>query len=139
MKTPMSDASCELLGSFFAIFANATRMRIFCALHGGARTVTEIAEHSGISIPNASQHLRLMRDRGAVAAEKRAQNVYYRIADARLVDAVMIIRVTLLEELERSTARAAAPPETRTRPRPKVPQAAVVKNAAAGSASWRSL
>ena len=63
MKTPMSDASCELLGSFFAIFANATRMRIFCALHGGARTVTGIAEHSGISIPNASQHLRLMRDR----------------------------------------------------------------------------
>lgn len=139
MKTPMSDASCELLGSFFAIFANATRMRIFCALHGGAKTVTEIAAHAGISIPNASQHLRLMRDRGAVVAEKRAQNVYYGIADARLVDAVMLIRVTLLEELERSAARAAGPPETHTRPRTNVPQPAVVEIAAAGSASWRSL
>jgi ArsR family transcriptional regulator len=107
MKTAISDASCELLGGFFAIFAHATRMRIFCALQSEAKTVTEIAEHAGISIPNASQHLRLMRDRGAVLAEKHAQSVRYRIADVRLVEAVMLIRTTLLEGLRRNTARAA--------------------------------
>jgi ArsR family transcriptional regulator len=110
MKTPISDASCELLGDFFATFAHATRMRILCALQREAKTVTEIAEHAGISIPNASQHLRLMRDRGAVVADKQAQNVYYRIADGRLVEAVMLIRTTLLEGLERNAARAAAAP-----------------------------
>lgn len=105
----MSDAACELLGGFFAIFAHSTRMRIFCALHGRPRTVTEIAEYAGISITNASQHLRLMRDRGAVIAERRAQSVYYRVSDPRFVEAILLIRATLLEDLQRSTARAAAP------------------------------
>ena len=110
MKHPMTDAACDLLGDFFAILAHATRMRIFCALHSEPRTVTEIATHAGVSITNASQHLRLMRDRGAVVAEKRAQNVYYRIADERFVEAVMLIRATLLDDLQRNTARAAGLP-----------------------------
>jgi DNA-binding transcriptional ArsR family regulator len=110
MKYPMSDAACELLGDFFAILAHATRMRIFCALHGEPRTVTEIADYAGVSIANASQHLRLMRDRGAVVAEKRAQNVYYRIADPRFIEAVMLIRATLLDGRQRSTAQAAGIP-----------------------------
>jgi DNA-binding transcriptional ArsR family regulator len=112
MKHPMSDAACELMGGFFAILAHSTRMRIFCAVHSEPRTVTEIAEYARVSIPNASQHLRLMRDRGAVVAEKRAQNVYYRIADPRFVEAVMLIRSTLLEDLQRSTAQAAESPRS---------------------------
>ena len=115
MKQHMNDASCELLGGFFAIFAHATRMRIFCALHGRPRTVTEIAADAGVSIANTSQHLRLMRDRGAVIAEKRAQSVYYRMADPRFVEAVMLIRETLLESLQRSTEQAAAPAPTQER------------------------
>ena len=117
VKPHMSDASCELLGGFFAILAHATRMRIFCALHGEPKTVTEIADYAGVSITNASQHLRLMRDRGAVLAEKRAQSVYYRIADQRFVEAVLLIRTTLLEEMQKSTAQAAssAPARRHTR------------------------
>jgi ArsR family transcriptional regulator len=111
----MSDASCDLLGGFFAIFAHATRMRIFCAVHQQPRTVTEIADYAGISITNASQHLRLMKDRGAVVAEKRGQSVYYQIADPRFVEAVMLIRDTLLDGLQRSTAEAAAPVRQRRR------------------------
>ncbi len=113
----MSNASCELLGGFFAILAHGTRMRIFCAVHEQARTVTEIAAYSGVSITNASQHLRLMRDRGAVVAEKRGQSVYYRIADSRFVEAVMLIRETLVDGLQRSTAEASAPARLRRRAR----------------------
>ncbi|MGA7523355.1 MAG: metalloregulator ArsR/SmtB family transcription factor [Acidobacteriaceae bacterium] len=115
MKTPMGNASCELLGGFFAIFAHATRMRIFCALYGEPKTVTEIAKYAEVSIANASQHLRLMRDRGAVVAEKRAQSVYYRVADPRFVEAVLLIRATLLEGMKKSTAQAALPARRRAR------------------------
>ena len=117
LKPHMSDASCELLAGFFAIFALAKRMRIFCALHGEPKTVTEIAEYAGVSITNASQHLRLMRDRGAVVAEKRAQNVYYRIADPRFVEAVLLIRATLLEGMQKNAAQASAPAPARRRAR----------------------
>lgn len=102
----VTDTSCELLGDFFATLAHASRMRIFCALQHGPKTVTEIAHQAHISIPNASQHLRLMRDRGAVIAHRRAQNMYYEIADPRIVGAMMMIRESLSEHLQRHAARA---------------------------------
>ena len=106
MKHAMSDASCELMGGFFATFAHTKRMRIFCALQKEPKTVTEIAAEAGISITNASQHLRLMRDRGAVIAEKHAQSVYYHLADPRFVEAAILIRQALLEQLRENAARA---------------------------------
>lgn len=106
MNQVMKEASCELLGSFFATLAHTTRMRIFCALQREAKTVTEIAAEAGVSITNASQHLRLMRDRGTVMAEKRAQSVYYRIADARFIEAAILIREALSERFRRNVAQA---------------------------------
>ena len=108
MNHRISDASCELLGGFFATFAHSTRMRIFCALQKTPKTVTEIADNAGVSITNASQHLRLMRDRGAVVAEKRAQSVYYRIADPRFVEAAILIREALSERLHHDAEQASA-------------------------------
>ena len=91
---------CDLLGEFFTIFAHATRMRICCALQHGPKTVTEIANYADISITNASQHLRLMRDKGAVESEKRKQSVFYRIADRRFLHAANLIREALIEQMQ---------------------------------------
>lgn len=106
MKRAMNETSCELLGDFFATFAHTTRMRIFCALQHNPKTVTEIANEAGVSITNASQHLRMMRDRGAVIAEKRAQSVYYQIADPRFVEAAILIRQALSERFRQTAAQA---------------------------------
>ena len=108
MNHAMKEASCELLGDFFATLSHATRMRIFCALQREAKTVTEIADQAGISITNASQHLRLMRDRGAVIAEKRAQSVYYRIADPRFIEAAMLILEALSQRFRQHAVQASA-------------------------------
>ena len=86
---------CVRMGDFFMIFAHATRMRIFCTLQNGGKTVTRIAEETEISISNASQHLRLMRDRGAVVSERRGQTVLYTISDPRFFDAANLIREAL--------------------------------------------
>jgi DNA-binding transcriptional ArsR family regulator len=120
MNQRISDASCELLGGFFATFAHTTRMRIFCALQKAPKTVTEIAEYAGVSITNASQHLRLMRDRGAVIAEKRAQSVYYRVADPRFIEAAILIRSALPQHYHQNTEQALSrsPRGTRTVPQP---------------------
>jgi ArsR family transcriptional regulator len=106
MSHAMREASCELLGDFFATLAHTTRMRIFCALQREAKTVTEIAEEASVSITNASQHLRLMRDRGAVVADKRAQKVYYRIADPRFIEAAILIREALSQHYRQNAAQA---------------------------------
>lgn len=113
MKKTMGHASCEMLGAFFATFAHTTRMRIFCALQGDPKTVTEIAANAGVTITNASQHLRIMRDRGAVKAEKRAQCVYYHIADPRFVQAAMLIHDALFERLVQEATQASDRPQHR--------------------------
>ncbi len=106
MRNPVNDAACDLLGDFFATFAHRTRMRILCALQHEPRTVTEIAQSAGIAIANASQHLRLLREHGAVVAEKQAQSVYYRVADPRILEAMRLIRDTLSERLRVEAERA---------------------------------
>ena len=95
-----TDPMCDLLGSFFTTLAHRTRIRIFCVLQGEPRPVTSIAAYAGISIANASQHLRLMRENGAVVSEKRGQSVYYRIADQRFVYAASLIRQALAENMQ---------------------------------------
>jgi DNA-binding transcriptional ArsR family regulator len=115
MAHSMSDASCELLGGFFTIFAHPTRMRILCAMQHEPRTVTAIANHAGLSVTNTSQHLRLMRNKGAVIAEKHAQSVYYRIADPRFAQAMMLIREALLERMHQETKGVSASAPRRKR------------------------
>lgn len=90
-KTMDHRQRCELLGDFFGIFANAARMRIFCCLNDGPFTVSQIARNVGITLPNASQHLRLMRQMGAVKAIRAGQRVYYHLADERLIQAADLI------------------------------------------------
>ncbi|MGC9292272.1 MAG: ArsR/SmtB family transcription factor [Acidobacteriaceae bacterium] len=97
------DITCKRMGSFFTIFAHATRMRIFCTLENGPKTVGRIAEEAEISNSNASQHLRLMRDRGAVVAERQGQSIYYRMADPRFFEAANLIREALAEQAEDRT------------------------------------
>jgi ArsR family transcriptional regulator len=86
---------CIRMGDFFMILAHSTRMRIFCALQNGSKSVTRIAEEAEISVSNASQHLRLMRDRGAVVSERQGQTVSYEIADPRFFQAASLIREAL--------------------------------------------
>lgn len=108
---------CNRMGDFFMILGHSTRMRIFCALQNGFRSVTRIAEEAEISISNASQHLRLMRDRGAVISERHGQTVFYGIADPRFFQAASLIRDALDDRSKASECNhfsgcAQAPTET---------------------------
>ncbi len=94
---------CERLGRFFSALANATRMRIFCSIQDGPRQVSQIAVQTGITLPNASQHLRVMRQVGVVKTRRAGRNVYYYIADKRFVQAANLAA----DALEIATSQAA--------------------------------
>ena len=104
------EAECHLLADFFALFSNPTRLRMFCALQGGRKTVSELAEYADVTMQNASQHLRLMRDKGAVTTEKEGQHVYYAVIDPRFLDAARLIRVAVLEAVQRKAGVVGAGP-----------------------------
>ena len=61
------------------------RLALLDLLRQGPRTVEALAREAGLSLANASQHLKVLRQARLVEAEKRGTFVTYRIAD-RAVD-----------------------------------------------------
>jgi len=110
----IDERSCHLVSEFFSVYSNPTRISIFCALRDGRKTVSELAELSGVSLQNASQHLRIMRDKGAVTAEREGQRVYYAISDPRFVAGVRLIYEALRDHLRLRAGQSANGLFTRT-------------------------
>lgn len=59
--------------------AHGGRLRILCHLTQGERTANELVEISGLSQSATSQHLARLRAARLVEAEKRGQQVFYRL------------------------------------------------------------
>jgi DNA-binding transcriptional ArsR family regulator len=99
---------CSLLADFFAVFGHPTRLQMLCALRTGRKTVSELAEYADVSMSNASQHLRSMREKGAVSTVRDKQRIYYEITDDRFLEGAALIRQALLDCTRRQAERIAA-------------------------------
>jgi ArsR family transcriptional regulator len=66
------------------VFSNAQRILILWLLESGEMSVGEIAEKIGATLPNTSQHLRLMKNKGMLIARREGQLIFYRITDNAL-------------------------------------------------------
>lgn len=80
--------------------AHAHRLEILEQLAQGERSVEVLAERSGLSIANASQHLQQMRHAGIVAGRRAGKFVFYRLAD----EAVLELLAALRQIAERNSA-----------------------------------
>jgi ArsR family transcriptional regulator len=89
----MHAAICQTL-------AHARRLEIIERLRKGEQTVGDLAEALGISQPNVSQHLALMRRAGIVVGRREGLNIWYRIASPKIVRACALMREVLMENLE---------------------------------------
>jgi rhodanese-related sulfurtransferase len=61
--------------------ASPARLGLLDLLRQGPRTVEALAREAGLTLANASQHLKVLREARLVEAEKRGLFVTYRIAD----------------------------------------------------------
>lgn len=66
--------------------ASAHRIEIAEVLGQGERSVEAVAGQVGLSVANASQHLRLMRQHGLLASRRDGKNVFYRLGDPAVVE-----------------------------------------------------
>lgn len=72
----------EKLEEIFKILSNANRLKIIRILSRSKNreaTVNEIAKQTHITQPAASQHLKLLKTTHILKAEKKGNNIYYRI------------------------------------------------------------
>jgi len=60
--------------------ASPARLGLLDLLRQGPRTVEALAKEAGLTLANASQHLKVLREARLVEAEKRGVFVTYRLA-----------------------------------------------------------
>lgn len=91
----------DLQAGIMRTLAHPSRLRIIHRLAGGPVEVGRIAADLGISQPNASQHLAVMRAVGIVDAERAGREVRYRLSDPGIVAACELMRGVLGRRLAR--------------------------------------
>jgi DNA-binding transcriptional ArsR family regulator len=63
----------------FAVLAEPHRREILNRLRAGQASVNELVDHSGLSQPGVSKHLRILRDAGLVVAHRDRQRRLYEL------------------------------------------------------------
>jgi ArsR family transcriptional regulator len=81
------------------VLADPKRLRLIDALRDGERSVGELAEALGITYPNVSQHLNVMREAGLVIARRAGTSAHYRLAYPQIAQACDIVRDVLRAQL----------------------------------------
>ncbi len=90
----------ELHADVCKTLANAKRLAILNALRDKEMTVSELVERVGALKANISQHLAVMRQKGILATRRDGVNIYYRIANPKVIQACDIMREVLFEQLK---------------------------------------
>jgi rhodanese-related sulfurtransferase/DNA-binding transcriptional ArsR family regulator len=84
--------------------SSPNRLELLEFLAQGEHSVEALAQVSGLSIANTSQHLQQLRQAGLVATRKDGQHVYYRLAGDEVIRLLEVLREVAkgrLAEVER--------------------------------------
>ncbi len=89
----------ELQAEICKTLASPKRLEIIHALKDGEKTVTDLVEALGVPKANVSQHLGVMRHKGVLKTRREGVNIYYFIANPKVVQACTLMREVLTEHL----------------------------------------
>ena len=95
------DEITTLQAEVLRTIANPRRLEILHLLSEGPCEVGRLADHVGISQPNVSQHLAVLRGSGVVEADRDGREVRYRLVDPDVMVACGIMRGVLQRRLQR--------------------------------------
>ena len=94
----------QIQSEFCKAMAHPVRLEVIDLLKQGERSVNELAEAVGVSQANLSQHLSVLRMRGVVRARRQGNGVVYALANRKIVEACVLIREILTEQMDRRQA-----------------------------------
>ncbi len=79
--------------------ANPVRMEIIYTLKEGEKTVSEMVDIIGVTKSNISQHLSVLKGAEMVRSRRDGQNIFYSIANTKIIDACSLMREVLTDQL----------------------------------------
>jgi len=99
MKGIITDKSLfEMQAEICKTLTNPKRIEILNTLRGEEKTVTELVNALGASKANVSQHLAVMRHKGILATRREGVNIFYRVANPKVIEACALMKEVLFEQ-----------------------------------------
>lgn len=99
MNTTLELEVNQLHAEICAGLADPTRIMILYSLSQSPRNVTELCNELNMPQPLVSRHLKVLRERGMVTAERRGTLVLYTLGDTRLIQALDLLRAAMRDNL----------------------------------------
>ncbi|OGQ46359.1 MAG: transcriptional regulator [Deltaproteobacteria bacterium RIFCSPLOWO2_02_FULL_46_8] len=82
------------------VFSHPKRLELINILRDHEYNVSELARKLDITVGNLSQHLTMMKQRRVLLTCKEGNEVFYRLANPKLLKAFDLIREILAEQIE---------------------------------------
>ena len=96
----------QLHANICGALADPSRILILYLLSEGPLNVNTLVEKLELPQPTVSRHLKVLRERGLVTAERDGQSVFYSLADIRVIEALDLLRTVLGERLSKQASLA---------------------------------
>ena len=97
--TDLSKAIYERHAELCKVFSHSTRLMILNVLREEEMTVAAIADKLGIVMGTISPHLLMMKRQRVLVSRKQGNQVFYRLANPRMLQAFDLIRELLYEQM----------------------------------------
>jgi ArsR family transcriptional regulator, virulence genes transcriptional regulator len=88
----------EMQAEVCKTLTNPKRIEILNTLQTEEKTVTELVNALGVSKANVSQHLAVMRHKGILATRRVGVNIFYRVANPKVIEACSLMKEVLFEQ-----------------------------------------
>jgi len=82
----------ELHADICKIFSNPKRLEIINTLKDRELSAGDLIDKIGLSKANLSQHMSVLRSKGVVLTRREGVNIYYRIANPKIIQACHLMR-----------------------------------------------
>lgn len=92
----------KLHADFCKFMANPKRIEMLFLLGEKEMCVDEIASQMNVRVPNISQHLAVMRERGVVEVRRESTKMYYKLSNPKTLQACLIMRDAMIEQMEKT-------------------------------------
>ena len=94
---PVDSGGVQVVAKFFRALGDPVRLRLLEFLLSAEHTVTECVAQVGLSQGRVSSHLSCLADCGYVTLRRAGRFSYYRVADPRVADLVLLARALAAE------------------------------------------
>ena len=103
-RLPAAPVEADVLAKHLRVLGDRTRLRILELVAEGECSVGDLAKELGEPQPKVSNHLACLRWCGFVTTRREHRTVYYRLADERVVQVIVLGRALLHENAEHVAA-----------------------------------